>query len=248
MTSSHPKVGGNVVFNGPRAMFNFNDGMIGGDNVHANLLANAVRESGDHSAINSWDRMPYIHDLGPGGAGKPTVIPLTRREHHNFILGTYSTQEAFDTDDGSSYYAMYGNFMAYGSNGLKSDFGGHTHSSIGDIYAYITNCFSSGNYLSFINNTCILNFQPDGSTGVGPRGSQGYASDCNLSPGMEVHGNTVATPGASIEACGMFLEDWVALGHDHGTTSVQWPANAALIAKAKATLFTDDAWNGGVRL
>ena len=65
---------------------------------------------------------------------------------------------------------------------------------------------------------------------------------------MEVHGNTVATPGASIEACGMFLEDWVALGHDHGTTSVQWPANAALIAKAKATLFTDDAWNGGVRL
>jgi hypothetical protein len=31
-----------------------NDGMIGGDNVHANILANAVRESGDHSAINSW--------------------------------------------------------------------------------------------------------------------------------------------------------------------------------------------------
>ena len=59
----------------------------GGDNVHGNLLANAVRESGDHSAINSWDRMPYIHDLGPGGAAKPTIIPLTRREHHNFILG-----------------------------------------------------------------------------------------------------------------------------------------------------------------
>eukprot|EP01047_Picozoa_sp_COSAG01_P044279 COSAG01_NODE_3990_length_5458_cov_2.452323_3_plen_149_part_00 len=79
--------------------------------------------------------MPYIHDLGPGGKSKPTVIPLTRREHHNFILGTYSTQEAFDTDDGSSYYAMSSNFLVYGSNGLKSDFGGHTHSSIGDIYA-----------------------------------------------------------------------------------------------------------------
>ena len=47
-----------VVFNGPRAMFNFNDGMIGGDNVHGNLLANAVRESGDHSAINSWVKDP----------------------------------------------------------------------------------------------------------------------------------------------------------------------------------------------
>jgi hypothetical protein len=79
--------------------------------------------------------MPYVHDLGPGGKSKPTVIPLTRREHHNFILGTYSTQEAFDTDDGSSYYAMSANFLVYGSNGLKSDFGGHTHSSIGDIYA-----------------------------------------------------------------------------------------------------------------
>ena len=42
--------------------------------------------------------MPYIHDLGPGGKAKPTIIPLTRHEHHNFILGTYSTQEAFDTD------------------------------------------------------------------------------------------------------------------------------------------------------
>lgn len=87
-------------------MFNFNDDLLGGDNVHANLLANAVRESGDHSAINSWDRMPYIHDMGPGGKGKPTVIPLTRHEHHNFILGTYSTQEAFDTDDGSSYVSQ----------------------------------------------------------------------------------------------------------------------------------------------
>ena len=64
--------------------------------------------------------MPYIHDEG----GKPTVIPLTRHEHHNFILGTYSTQEAFDTDDGSSYYNTHDNFFAYAANGLKSDFGG----------------------------------------------------------------------------------------------------------------------------
>jgi len=236
------EIAGNVVFNGPRAMFNFNDGMIGGDNVHANLLANAVRESGDHSAINSWDRMPYIHDLGPGGKAKPTVIPLTRREHHNFILGTYSTQEAFDTDDGSSYYAMYENFLVYGSNGLKSDFGGHTHSSIGDIYAYIADCFGNGNYLSFINNTCILNYQPTAQNGGG------YASDCNLGPGMKVHGNTVATPGGSLLACGTFLSEWVAAGHDVGTTSVQWPADAALVAQARKTLYNDPTWNGGVKL
>ena len=53
-------VGLSVVFNGPRAMFNFNDDLLGGDNVHANLLANAVRESGDHSAINSCEsRLHY---------------------------------------------------------------------------------------------------------------------------------------------------------------------------------------------
>jgi hypothetical protein len=54
--------------------------MIGGDNVHANLLANAVRESGDHSAINSWDRMPYIHDVGQCQplylAGMPSISQL----------------------------------------------------------------------------------------------------------------------------------------------------------------------------
>ena len=164
--------------------------------------------------------MPYIHDEG----GKPTVIPLTRHEHHNFILGTYSTQEAFDTDDGSSYYAMYSNFLVYGSNGLKSDFGGHDHSSVGDIYAYIANCFGNGFKLKFVNNTCILNYQPD-ATHVG-----GYSSDCGLAPGMEVHGNTVAPPGGSLLACGTFLNDWVAAGHDKGTKSVQWPRDVRLSA------------------
>ena len=43
-------------------MFNFNDDLLGGDNVHANLLANAVRESGDHSAINSCEPRPAAED------------------------------------------------------------------------------------------------------------------------------------------------------------------------------------------
>ena len=116
--------------------------------------------------------------------------------------------QAFDTDDGSSYYAMYKNFMVYGSNGLKSDFGGHHHSSINDIYAYLANCFGNGNYLSFVNNTCIVNFQPDSTT----RDGAGYKSDCDLATGMEVYGNTVATPGASLEVCGGYmLSDWVSV-------------------------------------
>ena len=252
------EVAGNVVFNGPRAMFNFNDGMLGGDEVHANLLLNAVRESGDHSAINSWDRMPYIHDggssdggvgVGGGGgvarasgapaSGKPTIIPLRRREHHNFILGTYSTQEAFDTDDGSSYYSMYGNFLVYGANGLKSDFGGHDHSSVNDIYAYVHNCFGNGNFLTFKSNVCILNWQPTADQ------TGGYASDCHLDAGMVVENNTVATPGGSLLACGTFLKDWVAQGHDKGTKSVQWPSDDQLVAMGRKTLFEDKTWAGG---
>ena len=46
----------------------------------------------------------------------------------------------------------------------------------------------------------------------------------------------------------MFLSDWVAAGHDKGTTSVRWPMDADLIAQARATLFEDPAWHGGARV
>ena len=55
---------GNVHFNGPRAGVNFNDWMGGGDVIEGNLLANCVRESGDHGPWNSWDRVPYITNIG----------------------------------------------------------------------------------------------------------------------------------------------------------------------------------------
>ena len=47
-TSAQSLVKGNVHFNGPRAGINVNDGMGGGDEITENLLANCVRESGDH--------------------------------------------------------------------------------------------------------------------------------------------------------------------------------------------------------
>jgi hypothetical protein len=54
MTSHTPlqacltQVEDNVVFNGPRAGINFNDGFGGGTNVTSNLIYNQCRESGDH--------------------------------------------------------------------------------------------------------------------------------------------------------------------------------------------------------
>jgi len=140
-TSAQTYLAGNVHFNGPRAGLNFNDGMGGGDVLEGNLLANCVRESGDHGPFNSWDRVPYVTDIGmlrdyssptghrPSG-GKPSVVPTFRQIRSNFIFDVYSSQEAIDTDDGSSYYHTHKNFMVYAADGLKSDFGGYASETI----------------------------------------------------------------------------------------------------------------------
>jgi hypothetical protein len=99
-------IGQNVHFNGPRAGVNFNDWMGGGDILEGNLLANCVRESGDHGPWNNWDKVPYITDIGmirdpatpmndhrehlPGhtraNASHPSVTPLFRQVHFNKVL------------------------------------------------------------------------------------------------------------------------------------------------------------------
>jgi hypothetical protein len=83
-------------------------GFGGGDVIEQNLLANCVRESGDHGPYNSWDRVPYITDIGSAerGEGKSSVIPAWRHIRHNLMLSLYSSQEAIDTDDGSAYYKV----------------------------------------------------------------------------------------------------------------------------------------------
>ena len=69
--------------------------------IEHNLLANCVRESGDHGPWNSWDRIPYITDvfdeepntlppLKP--KGKASVVPAWRHIRHNFIMSVYSSQ------------------------------------------------------------------------------------------------------------------------------------------------------------
>lgn len=179
---------GNVHFNGPRAGLNFNDGFGGADVIEHNLLANCVRESGDHGPWNSWDRIPYITDvfdtepntlppLKP--KGKASVVPAWRHIRHNFIMSVYSSQEAIDTDDGSAYYQTYENFFAFAANGLKSDFNGHDNRHFRNVYGYVSNCWGFGDKNWFVNNTCVAN-SPDG----------GFRSDCNKKT-MENSGNTI---------------------------------------------------------
>jgi hypothetical protein len=41
----------NVLFNGPRAAINLNDGFGGGSSITSNLIFNQCRETGDHGPI-----------------------------------------------------------------------------------------------------------------------------------------------------------------------------------------------------
>lgn len=52
---------------------------------------------------NSWSRVPYITNIR---TGKPSIIPEVRKIRNNFILATYFSQQAIDTDDGSAYYEV----------------------------------------------------------------------------------------------------------------------------------------------
>eukprot|EP01060_Flectonema_neradi_P039947 TRINITY_DN896_c1_g1_i2.p1 TRINITY_DN896_c1_g1~~TRINITY_DN896_c1_g1_i2.p1 ORF type:complete len:953 (+),score=255.36 TRINITY_DN896_c1_g1_i2:56-2914(+) len=207
----------NVHFNGPRAGLNFNDGLGGGDLLEGNLLANCVRESGDHGPFNSWDRIPYITNEGmhrvfdkdnvtgsmPGHvpATGPSVIPTYREIRNNFIFDVYSSQEAIDNDDGSSYYLTHNNYMVYASTGLKSDFGGQWNHHFDNVYAYVANCFGDGNNLAFFGNVCQY--------------TAGYQSTCGTLPTMTVRNNQVYSkdgqtkicPGDTNTTTGVYLDD-----------------------------------------
>ena len=173
-------------FNGPRAGVNFNDGFGGGDVLERNLLANCVRESGDHGPFNSWDRVPYISTLRHGPS-KPSVLPAWRHLRRNFFLSNYASQEAVDTDDGSAFYKTYENFFVYAANGLKSDFNGRSNEHYRNVYGYVDSCWGpsrpwlhTGESNVFSDNWCVAN-AADG----------GFASDCDKPEGVVVSRNQV---------------------------------------------------------
>jgi len=203
----------NVHFNGPRAGVNFNDGFGGGDVMSGNLLANCVRESGDHGPFNSWDRLPYITTIK---TGKPSIIPEWRELTKNFVISNYASQEAIDTDDGSSYYKTHDNAFIYAANGLKSDFGGHDNQHFRNLYTWVSNCWGGGNSDHFVNNTCIAN----SNTG-------GFASDCKQSPLMEVSGNKIYNQAGSLSA---------KICDASNVVAGKWPSPDEVVAMIKAKL------------
>eukprot|EP00434_Breviolum_minutum_P016993 symbB.v1.2.014992.t1/scaffold1092.1/size138572/3 len=155
----------NVFFNGPRAGINMNDGFGGGDEIAYNLVFSTCRESGDHGPFNSWDRQPFLTTVR---TGEPSMIMQWRRIHHNFFIDNYSPQEGVDNDDGSSYYKTHDNFLVYGNQAMKNDFGGHDNHHFDNVDAYIGHALTvvetlEGHEDYFYGNYVVLQWETVGS-------------------------------------------------------------------------------------
>lgn len=221
--SANTTLAGNVFFNAPRAGINLNDGFAGGDTLERNLVFNAVRETQDHGTFNSWDRQPYF-------VSNPTLETATRTITGNFFVDNYNMQEAVDNDDGSGYYHTTGNFLVYGKNGMKNDFGGHDNHHDNNLYAYVDKSLGvtqtlPGHGDSFTDNTVLLNNLDVGSP------------VCTGDEPTVLARNTYLTSNGSVTECGMSLADWQAIGNDPNSTVGVLPDDPdTVIQWAKALL------------
>jgi hypothetical protein len=97
-------------------------------------IMSVCRESGDHGPFNSWDRIPFLHDLGPDRT--PSAIPLTSLIQGNFLVANYQALAAVDTDDGSQLFDVNSNFLVYGFTGQKAFFNGQDLNHTGDAQCF----------------------------------------------------------------------------------------------------------------
>lgn len=159
--SAQTFVSNNICFDVPRAGFNLNDGFGGGNNISFNLIFQTCGESGDHGALNTWDRQSFITTVRDG---TPSIVPAMTAIHHNFIVADYDADGGMvDNDDGSSFYDEYANFGVYGGAKM-ANFDGHGKISHGNVFAfpnvYGKSCFwnwpgwfpTEGHWERFFNN------------------------------------------------------------------------------------------------
>ena len=140
---------GNVLFNGPRAGINFNDGFGGGHLIVQNLIFNMVRETGDDGTFNTFDRQPYITTVRNG---TPSVFKAQSNMTRNFFINNYHSTWPIDHDDGSCYYYDTYNYLIYG--GYKNYLG---HSKTAKYNTYI---YPDAQHQMHENNVGIFNFYP----------------------------------------------------------------------------------------
>ena len=115
---------GNIAFNAPRALVNFNDGAFGGSTLEKNLFVNAVRETGDHGPFNSYDRQPFLTRTRDGTPSYDSMENLIQR---NFMISNFNSKVPLDHDDGSRFYRDESNVFLFG--GTKNFMGASKNAS-----------------------------------------------------------------------------------------------------------------------
>ena len=247
---------GNVFFNGPRAGVNFNDGFGGGNLLKNNLMFNMVRETGDHGPFNSWDRQPYLTDVGSLD-GFPSLTPAESNITNNFFINNYHSTWPIDHDDGSCYYTDTYNFLVYG--GYKN-YLGHSKTVMNNIYIYpdairnYDNSYDLGGYNYFpycansdgasldnsgwgevwTNNTCVIT-----SSNVYEFSACNPSHLKNLVP-FTANNQFYTANGTISIRCGknttLTLKAYQALGYDTGSTVEKLPLNEVIISWGKELL------------
>ena len=117
--SGHNQVINNIMYNGPRAAINFNDGGVGGTVTRGNLIFGHGRESSDHGPINSWDRCPFKTLRGQYGntpSQDQLFVPAKRFISRNFVMNGGILFDCITHDDGASHYVDTNNVLMYGGN------------------------------------------------------------------------------------------------------------------------------------
>lgn len=193
--TAESRVLSNVFFNGPRAGINANDGFGGGDKIAYNLVFSTCRESGDHGPFNSWDRQPFLTTVR---TGEPSMIMQWREIHNNFFIDNYSPQEDVDNDDGSCYYKTHDNFLVYGGQAMKNDFGGHDNHHYNNVDAYVgwglNTCETIAGHEDYFNGNYVVMTGENVGTCLGERmhDNQYFTPSGKISPGCSGFGGKVA--------------------------------------------------------
>jgi len=236
---------GNIMFNGPRALININDGFGGATEITENLLFNANRETSDQGPFNSWDRQPFLTKVADGIT--PSLTPAYNTIHHNFFICNFGSNMCVDNDDGSSYYLIHHNFEVYG--GHKSDFGGHNKFTYDSINAY-SKVYDDGkccdietqppNFIpyyvdGYYNNTCIQIPTVPYLSHAGCDPTKPDPATLSISH----HNKVYNKEGKATVGCGSKVLDeavWQQAGFDEGTVAYPLPTDQEVIGWAKLLL------------
>ena len=157
------------------------------------------------------------------------MIMQWREIHHNFFIDNYSPQEDVDNDDGSCYYHTHDNFLVYGGQGMKNDFGGHDNHHYDNIYGYVGQglgvCSQQpGHEDYFYGNKVVMT------------GNKVGGFSCDGSAKTVVHDNEYYTSDGKISECGKDLADWQKAGNDKGSMVAAFPSDDTIIGWAKDKL------------